>query len=149
MEHPHRSRIPIDSLVFGYVPMLPFVAAALGVWLLPAPWPAIAVWLVVIWGGLILCFVGGVRRGYGFGNDRASTPAEIATMLVYFCLAGFALFLPWPRLALLVLAAGFVIAAALDTHAARRGNAPAHFAKLRPPQFSIAVVSLLVIALAV
>ena len=149
MNRARRTSIPVNSLVFGYGPMIPFILAALGFWTLPAPWPALAVWLVVVWGGLILCFVGGVRRGFGFGNDRAATPVEIATMLAYFIVAGVALVLPWPKPALFLLATGFAIAAICDTHAAQQGNAPAHFAALRIPQFAIATLCLLAIGLGV
>ncbi|GGO92695.1 DUF3429 family protein [Stakelama pacifica] len=139
--------IPIDSLIFGYGPMLPFIAAALACWAMPAPWPSIAVWLMTIWGAMILTFVGGVRRGFGFGYRGACTGVEIATMLVYFITAGLALLLPWPALSVFLLAAGFALAAILDTRAALKGNAPAHFAALRIPQFGIATVSLLIAGL--
>ena len=147
MNRAQRTTIPLNSLIFGYGPMIPFILAATGFWTLPVPWPALAVWLVVVWGALILCFVGGVRRGFGFGSDRASTLVEIATMLVYFTIAGVALILPWPRASLFLLAIGFATAAICDTRAAQSGNAPAHFAALRIPQFATATLCLLAIAL--
>ena len=52
--------------------------------------------------------------------------------------------LSWQAAALL--AAGFVIVAILDHRAAMAGDAPAHFAILRPRQMPIAALSLLVIA---
>ena len=35
-------RIPAASIVFGYGPMLPLVAAGIGVWVLPGGWPVLA-----------------------------------------------------------------------------------------------------------
>jgi len=134
-------RIPLNSIIFGFGPMLPLAFAALGAWLLPPPWPMLAVRLAIIWGAMILIFVAGVRRGFGFGNPRASTGVEIATMLAYFVPAGLALVVPVGSIALMLLLVGYVLVPVLDTRAARAGNAPAHFAQLRWPQMAIAIVS--------
>lgn len=87
--------------------MLPLVTAALGAWLLPDPWPLLAVQLAITWAAIILAFIGGVRRGYGFGQDRPSTGAAI-----------------------------------LDARAALGGNAPLHFAALRPLQLTLGATAL-------
>ncbi|MBB4616472.1 DUF3429 family protein [Sphingomonas abaci] len=147
MSRPDDPRIPLNSIVFGFGPMLPLAAAALGAWLLPPPWPVLAVRLAIIWGALILVFVAGVRRGFGFGNPRASTAVEIATMLAYFVPAGLALVVPSVRVALALLLLGYVLVPTLDTRAARAGNAPAHFARLRWPQMAIALVSIVALML--
>lgn len=142
-----RASIPLDSILFGFGPMLPFVAAALGAWLLPAPWPAIATRLAIAWGALILAFLAGVRRGFGFGDPAASTMVEIATMLIYFVLGGLALVVPSVSAALVLLILGFALVPLLDGRAASRGDAPAHFARLRPPQMAMAVLSLVALLL--
>ncbi|MEC3950173.1 DUF3429 domain-containing protein [Sphingobium sp. HWE2-09] len=137
-----KDKVPLDSVIFGYGPMLPFLAAAVGVWLMPPPWPGVARDLVILWGALILAFVAGVRRGFGFGDPAASTSAAIATMLLYFLPAGIALVLHWadqPILALAVLIAGYALVAMFDAHAAKAGDAPAHFARIRPSQMMIAI----------
>ena len=114
-----RARIPTDSIVFGYGPMLPLVAAGIGAWVLAPGWGIIAVRLAIVWGGLILSFIGGVRRGFGFAAPGASTLVEI------------------------VAAVGYVtLAALLDRRAALAGNAPAHFARLRPPQLLLGCAGL-------
>ncbi len=133
------ANIPKDSLIFGYGPMLPFLAAALGACLLPPPWPHLARDMAILWGALILAFLAGVRRGFGFGAPQAST------MLLYFIGAGAALLLVWlskPVAALALLLASYLLVPALDRRAALTGNAPAHFAKLRPPQMILAALSL-------
>ena len=129
------NRIPLDGKILGFGPMLPLVAAGLGAWVLPGSWPLLAIQCAVIWGALILAFVAGVRRGYGFGNSSASKPSEIAAALAYFSIAGLSLIVPRASIALALLAAGHAFVALLDRRAGRRGNAPAYFATLRGPQF--------------
>ena len=136
--------IPLTSLVLGYGPMVPLAAAAVGSWTLPAPWPAIALALAIIWGALILALLGGVRRGFGFGDPAASTTNEIVAMLLYFVPAGIALVLanfgaPAPALALLIVGYGLVLI--LDRLAGQTGDAPPHFARLRGPQMGLALAS--------
>jgi hypothetical protein len=145
--HPDAGRapIPVTSLVFGYGPVAPFVAAAVGAWTMPEPWPGIAIRLAIIWGGIILVFVAGVRRGYGFGDPGASTVREIATMLVYVVLGGLSLVFAsfdMSVVALWVQLAGFVLVPVFDRKAAFTGDAPSYFARLRPPQMTIVVAAL-------
>jgi len=132
-----RTDVPADGAILGYGPMLPLVAAGLGAWLLPAPWPFWAEHLGIIWGALILAFIAGVRRGFGFGNAGASKGAEIATSILYFTLAGLALVVGRNSQALLLLLLGYVAAGFLDRRAALAGNAPAYFAALRLRQLLI------------
>jgi len=142
-----RRTIPTSSLIFGYGPMIPFVLGAIGTWSNTA-WHSPAMGLTIIWGGLILSFVAGVRRGFGFGHAQATLMSELVAMMSYFSMAGATLILAWlgylPQ-AISLLALGFGIVAIADYRAAKAGDAPAHFAKLRPPQMAIAVLSLLAI----
>ena len=138
-----RPTIPADGLLLGYGPMLPLVAAGCGTWLLPHPWPALAIRLALIWGALILAFIGGVRRGFGFARDTASKPQEIAVAVIYVAVAGLALVIPAPAIALPLLAAGYALAALMDRRAASRGDAPRYFAKLRVPQLLLGCAGLL------
>lgn len=117
-----KDKVPLDSVIFGYGPMLPFLAAAIGVWSMPPPWPGFARDMVILWGALILAFVAGVRRGFGFGAPAASISAAIAAMLLYFVPAGVALLLHWAdhlSLALAVLIVGYALVAMFDAQAAR------------------------------
>ncbi len=137
-----RPDTPADGAILGYGPMLPLVAAGMAAWLLPPPWPFWAMHLGIIWGALILAFIAGVRRGFGFGSPGASKPVEIATCILYFTLAGLALVVGAPSLALLLLAIGYVAAALLDHRAALSGNAPLYFAHLRRRQLLIGAAGL-------
>jgi hypothetical protein len=139
-----RTTIPADGLLLGYGPMLPLVAAGCGVWLLPHPWPELAIRLALIWGALILAFIGGVRRGFGFAREAASKPQEIAAAVIYVAIAGLALVVPRADVALPVLAGGYALAALMDRRAAMRGDAPVYFAKLRWSQLLLGCAGLLV-----
>jgi hypothetical protein len=143
MSDPRDPRPPLASLVFGYGAMAPLVIAAIGAWVLPRAWPVTAVHLAAIWAALILAFVGGVRRGFGFAVPGASTAAEVAAGIAYFALAGLGLLLmPYAWLALWPLMVGFAAVALFDRRAAVRGLAPAHFAALRPPQMLLGAAAL-------
>jgi hypothetical protein len=133
---------PTDGVILGYGPMIPLVMAALGAWILPDFYAYFAVQVAIIWGALILAFIAGVRRGYGFGSPRASTAVSIATSIGYFVLAGLGLVIGRPSHALLPLILGYVAAALLDRRAARAGDAPAFFATLRPVQLLIGAAAL-------
>ncbi len=140
-----RAAIPLASLVFGYGPMAPFVVAAIGAWTLPPPWPSAVTGLAIIWGGAILVFLAGVRRGFGFGDAKASTTHEIVAMIVYFTLGGLSLVFAsgsQPVVALVVQLVGYGLVPVLDRRAAFAGDAPAYFARLRPPQMAIATAAL-------
>jgi len=138
----NRPDVPADGLILGYGPMLPLVVAGIAAWVLPQPWPFWAVQLGIIWGALVLAFIAGVRRGFGFGNAHASKPVEIAASIGYFTLAGLGLVIGRPSAALLPLLLGYVLAALLDRQAALRGNAPAYFATLRPRQLLLGAAGL-------
>lgn len=134
--------VPFNSVLFGYGPMLPLLAGGAGAWLLGDPWPLVAVRATILWAALILVFVAGVRRGFGFGDPAASTLVEIATMMAYFLLALAALLVPRAAVSLALLATGYALVALLDRRAALAGNAPAHFARLRPPQMLLGIAGI-------
>lgn len=143
MDNP-RDRVPAASLIFGYGAMVPLVLAAVGAWGLPRAWPVTAVRLAVIWGALVLAFVGGVRRGGGFMAPGTPPNAGLGAAVAYFALAGLALVAtPYDWIALPPLVAGFALCALLDRAAARRGAVPPHFAALRPPQMLLGAAALL------
>lgn len=122
--------------------MVPLLAAAVGAWTLPGGWPVLAVQLAIVWAALILSFIGGVRRGFAFATPGASTAVEIAAAVAYVTIAALALVVPRAVIAVALLTAGYALAALLDRHAALAGNAPAHFARLRPPQLLLGCTGL-------
>lgn len=146
LEVEDRQDVPLLSIVLGYGPMLPFVAGALLVWFGPQDWTRAALHATLIWGCAILCFLAGVRRGVSFRMPHGPTVTQIVTMFVLFCLGLAALFayaLRSPTTALILLAIGYGGIGVLDPIAARHGEAPGFFSRLRPYQMAIPVVFLL------
>ncbi len=137
---------PWLSVVFGYGPMLPFAAGAAAAWWQRGQWDELILLATILYGAAILLFLSGVRRGVSFRTEGGPTFVQIATMLGLFCLGLGALLtvviLGNRVIALDLLIAGFVAIAILDPIAARRGEAPLFFARLRPLQIPIAVLSL-------
>ena len=140
-----RPEVPWLSVVFGYGPMVPFVVGALATWRLSGLWRGEAVLLTIVWAATILAFLAGVRRGLSFRTEGGPALAQIATMFGLFGLALAALVAVVHAFALIsvgLLLVGFLGTLLLDPVAARHGQAPLFFARLRPPQMLIAVVSL-------
>ena len=137
--------VPWLSVVFGYGPMLPILAGAGLAWALRGAAGEAALALTLLWASAILLFLSGVRRGLSFRTEGGARPAQILTMLGLFLLGLGALIAAWlgaqgAALALLLLGYGAV--AVLDPRAARRGEAPLFFARLRPYQMPLAVIGL-------
>ncbi|WP_336488677.1 DUF3429 domain-containing protein [Methylobacterium nigriterrae] len=136
---------PWLGIVLGYGPMLPFLAGAAGAWWLGGDLGRGLATLTVLWACAILLFLSGVRRGVSFRQEGGETLFQIATMLGLFCLGFAALVATWlgrEPLALVLLILGYLAIAVLDPVAARRGEAPLFFARLRPLQMPLAIVSL-------
>lgn len=135
--------IPWLSLILGVGAMLPTVAAGILVWLVPTPTATALTGLAIRWTAAILAFLGGVTRGLSFRTGGGPTSAQILTMLWLFGLAFIALLSPSQWFDLACLLVGYVSIAVLDPIAARRGEAPAYFRRLRPPQIALAIMGLL------
>ena len=104
-----------------------------------------ALLLTLLWGCAILLFLSGVRRGLSFRTEGGPTLTQMATMIGLFSLGFVALalaILDEAVAALVLLLVGFGAIAVLDPIAARRGEAPLFFARLRPVQIPIALLSL-------
>ena len=98
-----------------------------------------------LWGTGILLFLSGVRRGLSFRTENGPTVVQLATMLGLFTLGVGALTMLWLNHvipALLMLVAGYAAVVVLDPIAARRGEAPLYFHKLRRWQIPIALIAL-------
>jgi hypothetical protein len=139
------AQTPLLSLVLGFGAMMPIAVGTIAAWLLPAPFAALACEATILWAGAILTFLSGVRRGVSFRTVGGPTMAQILTVLWLFglgLLALGALLLLANRTALLLLLAGYASMAVLDPLAARRGEAPLFFARLRPVQMLIPILFL-------
>ncbi len=132
------------SLLLGFSAMLPIAAGALLAWL-PFPFGPLAETGAVLWGGAVLTFLAGVRRGVSFRMPGGPRVAQIATMLWLFLLGVGALATLPLEVARVLLLLAYVSLAVLDPLAARRGEAQLFFARLRPVQMAIPIVSVLTI----
>ena len=140
-----RPEVPWLSVVLGYGPMIPFVVGAILAWVTRGAIRAEIVLLTIIWAASILAFLAGVRRGLSFRTEGGPAVAQLVTMFGLYVLALAALVLVVEGLALAsvaLLLVGFAAIAVLDPIAARKGEAPLFFARLRPTQISIAVAGL-------
>lgn len=140
------SATPALSLFLAYLAMAPLAAGALAVWLLPVDQPPVAR-TAAAWGAAILIFLSGVRRGLSFRTPGGPTASQIA-MTMWLFLSGLAALALPTQLALALLIVGYASIAVLDPRAARRGEAPLFFARLRPVQMLVPVASLVAVLVA-
>lgn len=96
-----------------------------------------------IWGGCLLAFLAGVRRGLIFSEAGGARAGEIASFLGVFAVALVMLLFRSPTLGAL----GLAVVGVLDRVAARRGQAPRSFRLLRPLQMGVGALGLLFIGL--
>ena len=138
-------QIPVLSLLLGFGPMVPFVVGAVLAWALAPGAAHLAIVLTLIWGGAILAFLAGVRRGLSFRTPSGAQLPQIMTMMGLFVLAlgGLAVLNLVART--ILLAVGFAAVAMLDPLAGQQQGVPPFFARLRLMQMPIAVVSLIAI----
>jgi hypothetical protein len=139
------SDIPRLDIVFGFGPTLPFICGVAIAGLGAEPWRVIALQLTALWGSAILLFLSGVRRGLSFRTEGGPTLAQMLTMLALFGLGLGSLGSLWldallPAFALLL--AGYAMIFVLDPIAARRGEAPLYFRRLRRIQIPIILLTL-------
>ena len=132
--------------------MVPFALGAVCSWVAAGPWRVAIMDATILWGCAILTFLAGVRRGVSFRTPGGVTFAQIGTMLWLFLIGLAALWVfvlgggqravgaTLASLALLLV--GYVSLAILDPLAARSGEAPLFFARLRPIQMLTPVASL-------
>ncbi len=142
------ARVPADGLVLGFGAVLPFPVALAVLWFADAAAGAVALAALEIYGAAILIFLGGVRRGLSFRTEGGPRAGQIGMALWLFAAGLGALALATvPALGLLL--AGYASLFILDPLAARRGEAPLYFARLRPWQMAIPVAVLALVLLGV
>jgi hypothetical protein len=130
-------------MILGFGPMLLLPLLGIAAWSMSGWLAALLVSAGQLWASVLLIFIAGVRRGLGLAADDAS-PHQLATMMALFILGVAGIAAPWTY-AFGVLALGYTAVAILDPRAAKRGEVPRHFARLRPPQMVIALVGLAIL----
>lgn len=153
-----RPQTPRMPLILGFGGVFPFAAMAGVYWWLgplgsvgqgPGAPAEIALMLLILWGGLILAFLGGARWGrelttpLGPGQGRTLIWAIMPSIIAW---AGVGAGLPEagsPALGLLVLIFGFLAMLTWDLLAVRAGIWPRWYAGLRVTLTAAAVASLM------
>jgi hypothetical protein len=138
--------IPRPALWLGLLGGLPFLAGAIGQWFAAprlGPVPILAASL--LYGAVVLSFLGGIRWGTAIGPYSAARQAwEFTGSVSPVILGWIALLLP-PAAGVSLLIIGFLAQALWDVIAVEDGRLPAWFGQLRMILTSIAVISLLAI----
>ena len=149
-DHTFTGKIPGTALLLGLAGLIPFVAGAAALWAkLPMLPPETGLKLAIVYGAIILSFLGGIRWGTAIGPYDTGRQTLEFSASVLGSLAGLAaVFLPAiPALALLI--AGFLMQGLWDVMSVDSGRLPAWFGRLRMILTAGAVVSLVAALLAV
>jgi hypothetical protein len=134
-------RTPALSLFLGLAAMLPVGIGTASAWMLRDEAARKAATLTTLWGGSVLLFLAGVQRGLSFRTPGGPKAAQISTSLGLFALGLGAVALPRTTASAAALLAGYAAEACLDSRAARAGEAPLFFARFRPVQMLIPILS--------
>lgn len=136
-----RRRPPAAAIRLGYAGLAPFVAAAALSWTPDPDLRNAAAVALMLYGGLILSFMGGCRWGFaagglGAGPTLRALAVSVAPSLWAFALLGATMTAPatlpaWAGC--LGLAIGFAVLWASDVAAAKSGDAPDWWPALRGP----------------
>ena len=134
--------IPIDGLLLGWAAMAPFALFAIALWLADSATAQAITTAAQLWGGALLLFFSGVRRGLSFRTENGPTWRQLLTFALLF-FGGLAVLSAPPKPALLLVAAAFAALAFEDKGAAELGDVPLYFRRLRPAQMTAATGAVL------
>ncbi len=141
-------RMPMAAALLGFAGALPFVFFAGALWL-PPPFPSVPFAFSggLVYGAVILSFLGGIRWGTALGMGEGEHRSMTFAVSVLPALAGWvALALP-PLLGVGLLIASFLLQAQWDVISVEQGRLPVWFGKLRMLLTAAAVLSLLAMLL--
>jgi hypothetical protein len=143
--------IPAIAFWLGWSGVIPFLALSVGVGLLDGPWAAFAAKALVIYGAVILSFMGGAQWGIAVSQSGGSQSIDFGRVLsvsVVPALVGWVAALLALTPSLILLAIAFLVLLAFDLWIVKRKFAPTWYARLRI-QLTAAVVACLVLAVIV
>lgn len=129
------------SLFLASTAMVPIAVGTVAAFSIPRL-SGLLIHLTVTWAGAVVCFLSGVRRGISFRQFGGPTVAQIVTMMCLFILGAVSLLSPWSAPSLVLEIAAFATMAIADPDAARRGEVPRYFKRLRPWQMLVPIVCL-------
>ena len=131
--------------------LVPFVVAA-GLSFLSAPInPAMAVYALIAYGAVILSFLGGVHWGVALSRGQTVEPSSGPSgQTVWYMISVGPSLVAWlalllaPVPGLIILAVSFLAMIVVDVHAARLGQVPNWYPRLRVRLSAVVILSLLV-----
>jgi hypothetical protein len=141
-------KIPAAAMMLGLAGLLPFAAAAVSQFV-PLPFlPAgFGLQVAIVYGAVILSFLGGIRWGTAIGPYLPERQAMEFITSVLPSLAGFAaVFMP-EILGLGLLIASFLMQALWDVTSVEAGRLPRWFGQLRTMLTAGAVIALILVLL--
>jgi len=129
-------RLPFLAVVLGLAGLIPFILCGLEATSANTPAAAIAAQLLVMYGAIILSFLGGVH--WGFTLASSSDVAEqhrlvggVLPAVLGWLIVGVSLYTQMPVLALLLLIACYILGTAAEWHGHGLGLVPGGYITLR------------------
>ncbi|MEM6463766.1 MAG: DUF3429 domain-containing protein [Pseudomonadota bacterium] len=139
--------IPVAAKWLGGLGVIPFVVCAAATLTAPPILAAVAALALLLYGAIILSFLGGIQWGLEIARNGRDGDAGVSfvrlTVSVIPALIGWCSLLLPREYGLVLLAVAFACVLAVDLQAARTGQAPAWYPKLRWPLTVTAIVTLL------
>ncbi|MGG7567528.1 DUF3429 domain-containing protein [Rhodovulum sp. DZ06] len=142
------TRPPLPAMILGAAGLIPFVSLAISIHMGAAIWADHATQAVLVYGAVILSFMGGCRWGFacaGLGDGPRFWPLAVS---VAPALLAWGAALVGDKAGLLMLSGGLLLLFVADEELTRTGGAPEWWSALRAPLSVIAALSLFAAALA-
>jgi Protein of unknown function (DUF3429) len=138
-----RSGIPSVALGLGFAGLIPFLIAALSQWAALGPiTPEFGYRAGVIYGAVILSFLGGIRWGVAVNSSYGERQSVEFAASNIAALAGWLSLLLPPVMCLSLLISGFLLQGLWDLMSSEDGILPEWYGKLRTVLTVIAVLAL-------
>ena len=141
------NNVPPSAAWLGGLGALPFISISGAAPYLDSALQILVIHALVAYGAVILSFLGGVHWGLAIVSKSNADRPELRTRLILSVipsLAAWAALLFPERTGLLILAAAIAAMLWVDLTAARAGNAPKWYPKLRIPLTCVVVAALLI-----
>ena len=139
--------VPSSALWLGAFGAIPFLGLAGATPFLSGPAKLLAAHALAAYGAVILSFLGGVHWGLAVGSEHGSGRGKLSARLavsVIPSLVGWAGLLIGEAMGLFILATAFAALLLVDLRAARLGESPPWYPRLRIPLSLIVIAALLV-----
>ena len=139
------SRAAATARLLGYAGLAPFIALSLWLYGIASDheWRAGTILLLLVYGAVILSFLGGVRWGVALARHGEDAGFDFSLAMVPPLMGWIAVFIPVPY-AFAVLAVAFAAQGAWDTLAVHTGKAPEWYGELRTILTAIVVLTMIV-----